>query len=305
MPRSSREEPVEARRSSRKLATSEMDLTVVDKSFGEYADLYSDVLRVTVTATHEQIQLAYFDRRSELFTLLAKIDAKSQDDRASKARRLAERRMDSVVLAVRILGDPETREKYDELRQGRLLSRRRAKQAHFDGTYSDKGKPVVKEEYRSTSGRQGSSRRQERAAEKDTSRPVREERAVDLNETINTQDLTDEDTDRDPDLSFLSSETDEYRQDDTTIGSGTIGTTTIGDATLDTYTVMSMEDGSDDANLFCGGSRLVRKISKEISGAFEDTVTSFDQVFNAFTLTDKDIRAVSKRIDKAKRQLDA
>jgi hypothetical protein len=281
-----------------------MDLTVVDKAFGDFADLYSDVLRVIVAATHEQIQLAYFDRRSELFTLLAKLDAKSQDERTAKARRQAERRMDSVVLAVRILGDPDTRAKYDEARQGRLLNRRRAKQAQFDGAYSDSHKPGFKEETQSSSERQRSSRRKEGTVEKEGSKRVREERPDDLNETINTQDLTDEETDRDNDRSFLSSETDEYRQDDTTIGSGTIGTATIGDATLDTYTVMSMEDGKDDSSIFCGGSRIVRNITNEISGAFEDTVTSFDQVFNAFTLTDKDIRAVSKRIDKAKRQLD-
>lgn len=281
-----------------------MDLTVVDKAFGDFADLYSDVLRVIVAATHEQIQLAYFDRRSELFTLLAKLDAKSQDERTAKARRQAERRMDSVVLAVRILGDPDTRAKYDEARQGRLLNRRRAKQAQFDGAYSDSHKPGFKEETQSSSERQRSSRRKEGTVETEGSKRVREERPDDLNETINTQDLTDEETDRDNDRSFLSSETDEYRQDDTTIGSGTIGTATIGDATLDTYTVMSMEDGKDDSSIFCGGSRIVRNITNEISGAFEDTVTSFDQVFNAFTLTDKDIRAVSKRIDKAKRQLD-
>jgi curved DNA-binding protein CbpA len=281
-----------------------MDLTVVDKAFGNYADLYSDVLRVVVAATHEQIQLAYFDRRSELFTLLAKMDAKSQDERTAKARRQAERRMDSVVLAVRILGDPDTRAKYDEARQGRLLNRRRAKQAHFDGAHSDSRKSSLKEEPQRSREREQFSRRKEATVEKEGIRRAREERPDDPDETINTQDETDEETDRDNDRSFFSSETDEFRQDDTTVGSGTIGTTTIGDATIDTYTVMSTEDGKEDSSFFCGGSRIVRNITNEISGAFEDTVTSFDQVFNAFTLTDKDIRAVSKRIDKAKRQLD-
>ena len=51
-------------------------------------------------------------------------------------------------------------------------------------------------------------------------------------------------------------------------------------------------------------SRILRNISDEISGACEDALVSVDQVFNAFTLTDKDIRAVTRRIDKAKQQFD-
>eukprot|EP00980_Cylindrotheca_fusiformis_P021900 scaffold8740_cov113-Cylindrotheca_fusiformis.AAC.8 len=305
MPRSSRAETQPTHAARIEEAKSEMDLTVVDEAFGEFADLYSDVLRVSVTATPEQIQLAYFDRRSELFTLLAKIDAKSHDERAGKARRKAEKRMDSVMLAVRILGDPETRAIYDNLRQKRLLNNRRAKQAHFDGTDIEQRIPVFEADYRSWKERKRSTRRKVQFPRKERSRADRQERNVDLDETINTYEMTDEDTDREPSLSIMSMETDEDRQDDTTIGSGTIGTTTLGETTLDTYTVMSTDDSTADANLFCGGSRIVRKISREISGAFEDTVTSFDQVINAFTLTDKDIRAVSKRIDKAKRQLEA
>ena len=91
---------------------------------------------------------------------------------------------------------------------------------------------------------------------------------------------------------------------DTTVGSGTIGTNTLGEATLDTYTFIAMDDEDINADLFCGNRSLAATFQKEVSGALQDTVASFDQVFNAFTLTDKDIRAVTKRIDKAKRQLD-
>ncbi|CAJ1944505.1 unnamed protein product [Cylindrotheca closterium] len=316
-----------------------MDLSVVDKAYGDYADLYGDVLRVSATATHEHIQLAYFDRRSELFTLLAKIDAKSQDARTAKERRQAERKMDSVVLAVRILGDSASREQYDQVRQTRLLNRRRSKQNHFDGDYSKvsrratfQEKPVTTEmryeeenleapQRRSTSRSKPSSSARSsgrsRTPKKSSSR--RAVPADDLDETLNTYEMTDEEADADLDRSYLSYETDEFRQDDTTVGSGTIGTMTIGEttvgsgtietntlgeATLDTYTVITMDEDKVDPKLFCGNVDLARKFQKEVNGAFQDTVASFDQVFNAFTLTDKDIRAVTKRIDKAKRQLD-
>lgn len=328
----------------------EMDLTVVDKAYGDYADLYGDVLRVSATATHEHIQLAYFDRRSELFTLLAKIDSKSQDARTDKERRQAERKMDSVVLAVRILGDSARREQYDQVRQSRMLNRRRSKQNHFDGDYSKvsrratfQEKPVTTEmrypddnnvdndqQQNTDAGRRSRSKPSSngrlrpsssgnrssslRTPSKSSRRPV-----DDLDDTLGTYEMTDEEMDPDLDRSYLSYETDEFRQDDTTVGSGTIGTMTIGEttvgsdtvgtntldgATLDTYTVITMDEDKIDPKLFCGNVGFARKFQKEVNGAFQDTVASFEQVFNVFTLTDKDIRAVTKRIDKVKRQLD-
>ena len=90
-----------------------MDLKVVDDAFGKTSDLYEDVLQVPSSSTQEEIQLAYFDRRSELFTLLAKIDSKPQSESTVNQRFKVERKMDSVVLAVRILGDPGSRSSYD------------------------------------------------------------------------------------------------------------------------------------------------------------------------------------------------
>ena len=105
-----------------------LDLQVINETFGENADLYEDVLRVPTTATQEEIQLAYFDRRSELFTLLAKIDAAMKDPQSESSssmmidqrRYKAERQMDSVVFAVRILADPTLRILYDEIRPERV-----------------------------------------------------------------------------------------------------------------------------------------------------------------------------------------
>jgi len=84
-------------------------------------------------------------------------------------------------------------------------------------------------------------------------------------------------------------------------------------ATLATYS-SSDEIVKREGNACCdgdgmfgciSGSRALKSISNEISGACEDTLVSVDQVFNAFTLTDKDIKAVKKKIDRAKKQLDS
>jgi hypothetical protein len=108
------------------------NLTVIDEAFGHHSDLYTDVLQVQPNAGPEQIQEAYFDRRDELFQLLADIDFAHDDDavaanvngpldsKADSHRRHAERKMDAVVCAVRILGDADLRLQYDDLRSERI-----------------------------------------------------------------------------------------------------------------------------------------------------------------------------------------
>jgi hypothetical protein len=49
--------------------------------------------------------------------------------------------------------------------------------------------------------------------------------------------------------------------------------------------------------------RFILAIKLEIRGSINDTVTAVDQVCNAFTLQEKDIQAVTSRIDKASKQL--
>ena len=79
-------------------------------------------------------------------------------------------------------------------------------------------------------------------------------------------------------------------------------------ATGSVYSKAIEDTGCGDGGGLFGcisGSRAVQRIANEISGACDDTLTSFDQVFNAFTLTDKDIKAVRKKIDRAERQLNS
>lgn len=102
------------------------NLAVVDEAFGFHADLYTDVLQVQPNAGAEQIQEAYFDRRNELFQLLADIDYSDTPDTDSimdSHRHHAERKMDAVVCAVRVLGDPDLRLLYDDLRTERVRGR--------------------------------------------------------------------------------------------------------------------------------------------------------------------------------------
>ena len=255
-----------------------LDLDIVDKAYGKFADLYADVLRVSVGATQEEIQVAYFDRRSELFTLLAKLDAKQQNDKTAQDRFKAERKMDCVVLAVRILGDSQTRHQYDLSRQERLLQRRKAQKELTPATST---KAVYSEPATKSTPRKRNSVKDE----EDT-----------LNQTLDTDYTTDDDTGTAGDTNTFFSDS---RYDDTTFASRTIGS-----ETLETYSVVSADINSK-SGLFClDSNRVFRNVVDEIQGGFEDTLTSMDQVFNAFTLTDKDIKAVTKRIDKAKKQLD-
>lgn len=299
----------------------QLDLGVIDEAFGDFADLYSDVLRVSVAASADQIQMAYFDRRSELFTMLAKMDSRPQDEATLQERMDAERKMDSVVLAVRILGDAEQRLVYDRMRQQRLLNRRRAEHGQLPGHKARVGAgldAMVEAEEQQQQERPKKNWRGKviKSKKTKTDTDAHHQRAADpaedsgpspsrgVKQTVSPSrsiaaaasasaavqgegDMTDEE-----DLRAVDTrDTDEFRQDD-------------GDTTV--YSMTSVEKTPRNSSyLSCiTNSRIMRKISDEISGACEDTLVSVDQVFNAFTLTDKDIKAVTKRIDKAKRQLD-
>mmetsp|Transcript_10023 Transcript_10023/g.28475 ORF Transcript_10023/g.28475 Transcript_10023/m.28475 type:complete len:84 (-) Transcript_10023:325-576(-) len=75
--------------------------------------------------------------------------------------------------------------------------------------------------------------------------------------------------------------------------------------TLDTTTVRAMTSRSrDDDGLMAKAGNCLGGIKDEITGTYQDTVTSMSQVCGAFTLTDKDINAVSKHIRKFKRELE-
>lgn len=74
--------------------------------------------------------------------------------------------------------------------------------------------------------------------------------------------------------------------------------------TMQTFTTYEYE-GDDALNKvgWCGLCRMSEVLLSEIEGSFIDAVDAVDQVVNAFTLQEEDIRAVTSRIDKASKQL--
>jgi len=120
-----------------KAADEKPNLAIVDEAFGPGSDLYLDVLQVQPNAGTGQIQDAYFDRRNELFQLLADIDGDHEQDSITEShRRNAERKMDAVVCSVRILGDPDLRLQYDDLRSERLHAKRSPKRTTDRNSHS-------------------------------------------------------------------------------------------------------------------------------------------------------------------------
>ena len=97
-----------------------LNLTAINEAFGNTADLYRDVLVVKANASTEQIQRAYFERRNELFQLLAELENLPDSQKAQQKRVQAERQMDAVVMTLRILGDQKLRSQYDDIRLERI-----------------------------------------------------------------------------------------------------------------------------------------------------------------------------------------
>ena len=354
------------------------DLTVVDHAFGVFADLYSDILRVSVAATHEQIQLAYFDRRSELFTLLAKLDSEKHPTEKSIEQRLgAERKMDAVVLAVRVLGDGDTRLWYDQQRQERLMNRRRAAHGQLPGhspnndrsgrggssldsvcmeeghndnndnhhdrsstsrktkkSRSEQLKPHAhgkkKAKKRGTSARPKETRTSSSRDKKQAQQQQQQQESSDTNtkpiagmrskDTVDTEHTTDDDDDSGGHHHHKATNkkqrtrtrAQEERQDQEDTEDGASCGTDFESASLVPNPSSTDKGGTAAAHAnnqshmlsVITNSRVLKNISEELSGACEDALTSVDQVFNAFTLTDKDITAVLRKIDRAKKQFD-
>lgn len=348
-----------------------LDLDVIDDAFGKTADLYVDVLQVPATATQEEIQLAYFDRRSELFTKLAKIDAKPQSDALAAQRYKAERKMDSVVLAVRVLGDPTLRVAYDRLRPERIhpnksggsrsSSSSRQQQRTQRGAADVVGPAVVTPTMGSgESGMMGGfssspvveyviadvevapiarERRKMKESKAAVSPTTTDSQPIPLSSRswsakwnkkkkkkskILAEDSRNPSRGGNVPASFEDDVTDEEdapprtpirRKNGPRVieASSTLESRQEDDSrtmaeTLDTVSTAGKDDEVEkETGVFSciTASRAFKKMANEISGACEDTLVSVDQVFNAFTLTDKDIKAVTKKIDKVKRQLDS
>ena len=362
------------------------NLEVIYQAFGERADLYRDVLQVKSSASAEQIQMAYFDRRSELFALLASIDSEEeQDDITASHRFHAERKMDAVVMAVRILGDPQLRQEYDNVmvlqktkKQPReppssmSVTSKCSSSLEPDGVYAGVS-PNAQDPPSPRSTRSPSRRATKLRSIRNVS-PSENDAMDDNIKTHSSDEMLmlhhyPHHAQEDPDYEFVapsisskgsrSSSTRKHKHkkghkkkhhqshhqqdfplsnfndpsfeqsnlfpikdDETfpnvTLDSGTYqeevtldrtwedqGTvasgSTAGDWTKDSRGPLARGGTSTLSNITHGG--IVSRIQEEVAGTFEDTLVSFEQVLNVFTLQERDIQAVMGRIDKAKRQL--
>jgi len=120
-------------------------MSVIDEAYGPHCDLYRDVLGVHSNATPEQMQHAYFHRRNELFQLLSSMEQDEQDSITDSHRFHAERKLDAVVTAMRILGDPELRIQYDDMRHERMKKGSNLQQHHHHHHNNNNNNPALRE----------------------------------------------------------------------------------------------------------------------------------------------------------------
>ena len=285
------------------------DLDVIHQAYGPDADLCADVLRVSYSATDAQIQSAFFDRRSEIFTVLSKLnrqDESDDDEIALSQRRFAERRMDAVVMAFRVLKKPALRKGYDQDRERRIAKRTAdalknqsdsSMPMHIDPQLSptavqsfdelirpipfdEDSTPRKKKQVRGNKIRpvnlhveqlSGSSRRKSRSPNKSMD--------TDQTHVEESEDSVTDERERRSDRETSHLHDDDYEE------------------------VPRRRKKKEGVMEKINESPFVRTIAEEVHGAYLDTLTAFDQVLNAFTLQEKDIDAVCGRIEKAKKQL--
>ena len=284
-----------------------MDLGTIDEAYGPFADLYSDVLQISVAASAQQIQLACLDRRSELFRILSRLDARRSFEEEEEEERqalvvLEERRrihckIDSVALAARILGDPDHRLEYNVHRQGRLLNRRRHKNGHL----------LLPESPTHVRGLDAGIDAEEQGDDPFEGR---------MRRTISTSQLHRQGSDKENIVNAATRlplrpspahvvvaprEKTKWMEEQETREIGESSTRQdVGDATQHSQTE---EEDVPDESYISSLSHIIGRLAEELGDACEDTLLSVDQVFNAFTLTGKDIRAVTRRIERAKREV--
>lgn len=316
------------------------DLDIIDQAYGRDADLYVDVLSVSYLASDAEIQSAFFDRRSEIFTVLAKLnlDGETDDDEiALSQRRFAERRMDAVVMAFRTLKDPHLRGIYEGDREQRITRRNNISTVErhpsqdelssprgvssFDDSLrtapsDDKTKvqksrrpkrrvvdPSVTSSVLSKSSKGSTlSRSSKGSATSSRNSPVESPPRVPRHSLPRRKQKQNQKKMKMQKKKLNTSRDSEQTHQETSSDEETMVVAT--DEKREEAELVTSSDKTDDGVLTqIRESRIVRTISEEIHGAYLDTYSAFDQVFNAFTLQDGDIDAVCGRIEKAKQQL--
>lgn len=240
---------------------------MAEAAYGKHCDLYADVLRVSSKASPQKIQEAYFARRKHLFQVLSRIEEADVKTKSTEMKRKrAEKQMDAVVSAVRILGDAELRSKYNE--EKKRKKRKSPKSTDSLPELNDTTNSTVTDyelsEPEEISPRRKPSPRKARARPKRKQQPMKSpSHVVDDNDSAGS-------------TSYLSEE--------------------------GTFLTYDYEE-EEEVELPKRPEGVVDRVRMEFLGALDDTSRSFEQVFNAFTLSEDDIDAVVRRIDKAKTQI--
>lgn len=280
-------------------ASTGMDLSVVDAAYGEDADLYVDVLRVSCLASPEEIQVAFFDRRSELFGILSKLaqSSEEEDEISLSQRRFAERRMDAVVLAFRVLKDARLRQHYHKVRQERLTRRAEAQRSSNNAVNSSRSEPSFKPTAvrpRSNRTEPSTPRGRQPAS---PPKPVRKAMAEPApRQKPKGRSYVADSSDGETYFTLDTANTSQISTDDETL-----------EETEDDESIISRDLRRRSGNIKGGilsviaENRFVCQCVDEVQGTVSDSCSAFDQVFNVFTLREQDINAVCGRIEKAKK----
>lgn len=263
-----------------------IDLSVAEAAYGKNCDLYRDVLHINPNASPQKIQDAYFARRKHLFQVLSDIEQEERNKQSDMKRRRAERKMDAVVSAVRILGDSELRAKYNDLRTKNR--KRMTKQ-------QSSSKPPV-----------------ELPGLNDTSN------SSNLTDGYSTHEISDEEAApttrkpsiRKPRVAFspsIQSNKPSRKQITRKVRAAVDETESTGSVSLisdeeEEGTILTYDD-LEEGEIPKRPEGFFDRVRMEFLGALDDTSRSFQQVFHAFTLQEEDIDAVVRRIDKAKLQI--
>ncbi|GKY94859.1 hypothetical protein MPSEU_000450800 [Mayamaea pseudoterrestris] len=268
-------------------ASNSINLASIDEAYGTSSDLYKDVLGVKSNATPEQIQKAFFARRNELFTLLQNMEHDDQDSITASHHFHAERKMQAVQMTMRILGDPALRLQYDDIRQERLAAGGSRKKQQQLATQPSQSKALVRS--RSITRHGSPTEPIKSAALIKKPRYVTPEHKMPAKKPAYMSETETEDDDDDDTRQECPTADQTYEEEQTIMSE----TSYRSEGTLLTVQPMPQQ----------GASAIIGRVKDEVFGAMEDTATSFAQVLNAFTLQEEDIMAVTKRINKAARQM--
>ena len=195
--------------------------------------------------------------------------------------------MAAVVTAMRILGDSELRVEYDDLRSERLSSR--VSPMRSDNAEIHVSDRTKHKKSRSTYRPSKASRYQQPPSKTRFVSPDAKRGAASRAREYRDESLTDSTMDMTLESNVPTS--------NTTYGESTLDMTDEG-------TIMS-DAGStySEGTLTTYRKGFAGRIHDEVLGALEDTTMSFQQILHVFTLREEDIKAVTGRIHKAKRQM--